>query len=103
MSYSSTLSADNSLVAELDAAAVLLRRVRSGLLAKSLSDSDLLKVAASAAAVTRLCDAIQVGVVGEVGDRSRSALGPDRLSARKGCRSASELVQRITRVSSATA
>jgi hypothetical protein len=93
----------DDLVAELDAAATLLRRLRASLCAESMADDELLAVTAAVAEVAQACDAIQVVAAGEIHDRSRSALGSDRLSARKGCRSASELLQRVTRVSSVTA
>src|SRR5690606_31668730 len=40
---------------------------------------------------------------GEVGERSRKELGSASLACRKGCRTASELVQRVTRTSGGTA
>ncbi|UFS57549.1 HNH endonuclease signature motif containing protein [Subtercola endophyticus] len=94
---------NDRLTAELDAALVLLRQFRERLRASSLTDDELLRVVGVAAEVDRECGSIVVATAGEVGERSRPSLGGDRLSARKGCRTASELVQRITRVSSATA
>ena len=94
---------DEQSCAALDAALVLLREFRAGLRVSSLSDDELLLVAGVAAEVGRACGAIDVAVAGEIGERTRPALGGDRLCVRKGCRSASELLQRVTRVSSATA
>jgi hypothetical protein len=94
---------ESDAIARLDAATTLIRRVRAGLCAESMTDDELLAVMAAAAGAARACDAVEVAVAGEIHDRSRSALGPEWQSSRKGCRSASELLQRVTRVSSATA
>ncbi|UFS59812.1 HNH endonuclease signature motif containing protein [Subtercola endophyticus] len=91
------------LTADLDVARELLCRVRTLLDAGTLTDDELLCVAASAAEVGQACGSIDVAVAGEVAERSRRQLGGERLCARKGCRNAVELVQRISRVSSATA
>jgi hypothetical protein len=51
----------------------------------------------------RLVDALRVAVAVEVAERSRPALGSERLSARNGCRTAYELIARLTRVAESTA
>lgn len=63
------------------------------------SDDELLAATASIEAVGRLVDAHRAACAGEVGERSRVELGSERLSSRRGCRSASELVERVTQVS----
>ena len=103
MPTSHTHHSIEQLTAELDAASVLLRRLRASLLTKSLADDDLLAFASSAAEVRRACGAIEVAITGEIGERSRPQLGSDRLCAKKGCRNANELLQRLTTVSSTTA
>lgn len=70
---------------------------------RSLGDDRLLVVAAAIEAAGRRIDALRVAAAAEIADRSRPELGSDRLSAKKGCRSASELVQRVTLVSGANA
>ncbi|QWT23787.1 HNH endonuclease [Subtercola sp. PAMC28395] len=99
---------DEQLTADLNAAGVLLRRCRERLSAGSsdarlLADDELLSLTASVAEVGRACGSIEIALAGEIGERSRPQLGGERLSACKGCRNAAELLQRITRVSSATA
>lgn len=54
-------------------------------------------------ALGRLVDAHRAVLAGEVAERSRPELGEQRLSARKGCRSPVELVERVTQVSGAEA
>lgn len=70
---------------------------------RALGDDGLLLVAAGIEAAGRRIDALRVAAAAEIADRSRSELGSDRLSAKKGCRSASELLQRVTLVSGPTA
>ncbi len=70
---------------------------------RGLSDNALLLIAAEIEAVGRRVDALRVAAAAEIADRSRPELGSGRLSARKGCRSASELLQRVTLVSGSTA
>jgi hypothetical protein len=67
-----------------------------------LSDADLLGPAGVAERVGRLVDALRVAAAAEVADRSRPDLDTARLSARKGCRSATELLERVTLASAAT-
>ena len=67
------------------------------------SDDELLAATASIEAVGRLIDGHRAACAGEIDERSRVELGSDRLSSRRGCRSASELVERVTQVSGAEA
>lgn len=67
------------------------------------ADDDLLSAGAALERLGRLVDARRTEWAGEVGERSRRELGSASLAARKGCRSPGELVQRVTRVSAATA
>ena len=50
-------------------------------------------------ALGRLVDAHRAACAGEVAERSRIELGDQRLSERKSCRSAVELIERVTQVS----
>jgi hypothetical protein len=67
-----------------------------------LPDEDLLAAANDVEAPGRTIDALRVSVAGSIAARSRTADGAVGLAARKGCRSANELLQRITRISGAT-
>lgn len=60
------------------------------------SDDDLLSFAAHAAAVKRLAEALMVEVAGVVQERADAAPHADRITTTRGCRSAKELVQRLT-------
>ncbi|MCU1481457.1 MAG: endonuclease [Subtercola sp.] len=94
---------DEQLTADLDDARACLRRFHSRLRTSLLTDDELMRLTCAAAEVGRENGAIDVALAGEIHERSRPALGGERLCARKGCRTATELLQRITRVSSATA
>jgi 5-methylcytosine-specific restriction protein A len=67
------------------------------------SDDDLLASTAAVEAVGRVVDARRAACAGEIAERSRVELGDQRLSTRRGCRSATELIERVTRVSGAEA
>ncbi|WP_139417947.1 HNH endonuclease signature motif containing protein [Agromyces laixinhei] len=67
------------------------------------SDDELLAETAAIEAMGRVVDARRVACAGEVGERSRVELGGERLSTRRGCRSAAELLERVTQVSGAEA
>ena len=71
--------------------------------AAGLTDDALLEYGASLEQLGRQIDARRVEWAAEVGERSRRELGSVSLAARKGCRTAVELLQRVTRVSGATA
>lgn len=70
---------------------------------RRLGDDGLLLTAAAIEDAGRRVDALRVAAAAEIADRSRPELGMDRLAAKKGCRSATELVQRVTLVSGPTA
>ncbi|MDM7855695.1 HNH endonuclease signature motif containing protein [Cellulomonas alba] len=71
--------------------------------AGSLDDAELVRAVADLEAAGRRLDTARVRVAAEVAHRSRRDLGGERLSARLGCRTASEAVQRLTGVAGATA
>ncbi|MCO1338692.1 hypothetical protein BJH93_07285 [Kocuria polaris] len=62
----------------------------------SLRDADLVHAAGAVEALGRLVDALRVRTAGEIEDRSSKGRGEDRLSARYGCRTGSELLERLT-------
>jgi hypothetical protein len=63
------------------------------------SDHELLAATRSIEAVGRVIDAHRAACAGEVAERSRVELSSERLSTRRGCRSASELLERMTQAS----
>src|SRR5215204_4316343 len=67
--------------------------------ASGCSDDELLATMGVLEGLGRLVDAHRAAFAGEVAERSRVELAEQRLSARKGCRSAVELVERVTQVS----
>jgi hypothetical protein len=67
-----------------------------------LTDDALLAVLRDIEALGRQVDALRIAGAGELAARSRTEDGPAGLAAQKGCRSANELLQRLTQVSSAT-
>src|SRR5690606_23990541 len=67
-----------------------------------LSDDALLHHGASLEQLGRQIDARRVEWAAEVGERPRRELGSASLAAKKGCRTAVELIQRVTRTSGAT-
>ena len=79
-------------------------RCRAALFRRAgLGDDGLLQVTAAIEAAGRRVDALRVAAAAEIADRSRFELGSGRLSARKGCRTPAELVQRLTLVAAPTA
>ncbi|WP_235508186.1 HNH endonuclease signature motif containing protein, partial [Agromyces sp. Soil535] len=62
-------------------------------------DDELLATMSALEGFGRLVDAHRAALSGEVAERSRVELGDQRLSTRRGCRSAAELVERVTQVS----
>jgi hypothetical protein len=66
---------------------------------RAVDDDELLAVTAAVERLGRAVDAIRVECAGEMGDRSRSSLGGESLSARRGCANAAELLTRVTRSS----
>ncbi|RZU64437.1 uncharacterized protein DUF222 [Microterricola gilva] len=81
-----------------------------GLLLSALADTDvrllrndaLLEFTAAAEAAGRAVDALRIQAAAEVAFHSRPELGEDRLSAKKGCRNAVELLSRISLASERT-
>lgn len=71
--------------------------------ASAWRDDQLLATMAALEGLGRLVDARRAGLAGEVAERSRVELGERRLSTQKGCRSAVELIERVTQVSAAEA
>jgi 5-methylcytosine-specific restriction protein A len=69
----------------------------------SLSDAELVALLGDLEVVGRRVDAARVRVAGELAHRSRRELGTARLSARLGCRTPSEALQRVTGVAGVTA
>lgn len=67
--------------------------------AQAWSEAEVLEVMAAAARVVRAGEALLVEATGQVCDRSDGRLSADRMTTRLGCRSTSELVQRVTRAS----
>jgi hypothetical protein len=84
-----------------------LRSALAGVLgfdeASGCSDDELLATMGAVEALGRVVDARRVALAGEVAERSRVELGDQRLSTRRGCRSAAELLERVTQVSGAEA
>ena len=70
---------------------------------RGLDDDVLLAVTGAIEHVGRRIDALRVATAGELAERSRPVLGTERLSAKRGCRTPSELIQRVTQVSAMTA
>lgn len=79
------------------------RHLSDPLALDALSDDALLTVVQDAEQLGRIVDGLRVLVAGEVAERSRSTLGPDRLSSRRGCRSPGEVLERAALVSGQTA
>ncbi|TDN91264.1 HNH endonuclease signature motif containing protein [Microbacterium sp. BK668] len=70
---------------------------------RGLTDGELLEVLRVAAYIQRRLDAVVMEGVGEVDARSQSAVRDERLSSRLGCHDVVELVERVTRLSRASA
>jgi Domain of unknown function (DUF222) len=81
--------------------AMLVREATSKVDLERWADDELLMATVALEAVGRLIDAARVAHAAEIAHRSRVDRGTDRLSARKGCANANELLQRVTRVSTA--
>ncbi|TFD29061.1 HNH endonuclease signature motif containing protein [Cryobacterium cryoconiti] len=96
-------SAAALVVAELRALAGELGSTLACAGVRSFDDDGLLQVTTAVEVLGRRVDALRVAAAGEVADRSRPELGTSQLSARKGCRTAGELLERLTLVSGPTA
>lgn len=71
--------------------------------ARAMTDDELLSVLGELEGLGRIVDARRAVLAGEVAERCRTELGDGPLSARTGCRSAAELIERVTQVSGAEA
>ncbi|RXZ47251.1 HNH endonuclease [Agromyces fucosus] len=104
------MSVGDGSVVGMAGIAEALEQVRSALHAvldseapRGLGDDELLLAVGALESVGRLLDAHRAAFAGEVAERSRVELGAGRLSARKGCRSAAELLERVTQISGSEA
>lgn len=80
------------------AAAIPARRLQTS------TDDDLLEAMSAIEQLGRYVDALRVEAAAEVAHRSTGFVNrADALSARKGCRNAAELIERVTLVSGSTA
>ncbi|UOQ87672.1 HNH endonuclease [Agromyces endophyticus] len=87
------------LSAALEHLEVLLADVFAATSPAALRDDDLLLATAALERFGRLVDAGRAAFAGEIAERSDRNHGAERLSAKKGCRSAVELLERVTQVS----
>ncbi|PPL14954.1 HNH endonuclease signature motif containing protein [Microterricola pindariensis] len=87
---------------EVAAAHLGLAAGLSGVDERLLHDDPLLQLTAAIERLGMVVDSWRVRLAGEVGARSRRELGEDRLSAKKGCRNAVELLARTTLASERT-
>ncbi|TFC32652.1 hypothetical protein [Cryobacterium sp. TMT2-14] len=97
------LSAAARAVAGLHALAAGLGESLRCLAVRGLDDDGLLQVTTAVEVLGRRVDALRVAAAAEVADRSRPELGTGQLSAKRGCRTAGELLERLTLVSGPTA
>lgn len=74
-----------------------------GSFARRANDAQLLDLASDTEGLGRLIDALRLEFAAEIGHRCRPELADERLSHTHGCRSASELLERVTLASGATA
>src|SRR4051812_25641851 len=84
-------------------AAELVRHALRGEALRAAADGEILDVLRHTARVQRLLDAVMIEAVGEATERSAVPDRDDRMTSRYGCHDVSELVQRATLVSSASA
>ncbi|MBB5634047.1 5-methylcytosine-specific restriction protein A [Cryobacterium mesophilum] len=70
---------------------------------QGLRDDELLNVTGAVEHLGRYVDALRVEAAAEISARSLVVCRAEGLAARKGCRNAAELIERVTRVSGATA
>ncbi|TFC84276.1 hypothetical protein E3T23_00240, partial [Cryobacterium cheniae] len=96
-------SAAARAVAELQALAAGLWESLRCSAVRGFDDDGLLRVTAAVEVLGRRVDALRVAAAAEVADRSRPELGTGQLSAKRGCRTAGELLERVTLVSGPTA
>jgi hypothetical protein len=89
-------SAAARAVAELQALAAELGESLRCSAVRGFDDDGLLQVTTTVEVLGRRVDALRVAAAGEVAERSRPELGTGQLPAKKGCRNAGELLERIT-------
>lgn len=70
---------------------------------QGMSDPELAGMLAETAGLARLVEALLIDAVGEVARRSETCVIAERMTSRLGCHDVPELVERVTRVSRATA
>ncbi|MBX3077874.1 MAG: DUF222 domain-containing protein [Cryobacterium sp.] len=87
---------------ELDAIVEELGRLGGVDEVSGLADEALLQTTGALERLCRRLSALQVAVAAEVDHRSRHELGTEGLAATKGCRSSTELLERVTLASSET-
>ncbi|KQO97046.1 HNH endonuclease signature motif containing protein [Leifsonia sp. Leaf264] len=83
--------------------AALLGEASAMLGSGAASERDMIGLLAAAEDMGRASDALRVVAAGAVGDGSRPGLGTDSLAGRCGAASATELIERVARVSAETA
>lgn len=91
-----------NLAPELDSIVEQLGRLGAPDEVSGLADDELLMSTGALERLARWVGALQVAVAAEVDHRSRHELGTDGLAATKGCRTSTELLERITLASSET-
>lgn len=92
----------NRIETSLDAMARALADALTSEDTQALSDDALLQATGALEKLGRVLASRQIAVVAEVDDRSRRELGGEGLAARKGCRTATELLERVTLASGET-
>lgn len=99
-----TIAAESTMADALKAIALSLAEAVPPRQLYALKDDALLDTTAAIEHLGRYVDALRVEAAAEIADRSRGVVDrSDGLAARKGCRNAAELVERVTRVSGSTA
>ncbi len=92
----------NDLTRELEAITCALAGAVEFEGARRFSDEKLLNVVGALEKLGRVLASRQVAVAAEVDERSRRELGAEGLAAKKGCRTANELLERVTLASGET-
>ncbi|MGA0567974.1 DUF222 domain-containing protein [Rathayibacter sp. KR2-224] len=93
----------NEITEQLEAATAAARAAVTVDEVPALGDDALVAAMAAIENLGRTVDALRVAVAAEAAERSRRVLGSDRLSAKHGCRTAYELIARVTQVAERTA
>ena len=88
---------------QLEAATAAARAAVTVQEVPALGDDALVAAMAAIENLGRTVDALRVAVAAEAAERSRPVLGSDRLSAKHGCRTAYELIARVTQITERTA